>query len=91
MGKEYIWIDALCIEQTEGDLPGNWGKKAFKVGGYYTGVECLLGVRTDSLRRGLAKNTNVVFSSLLGKPSASLKGYISGLKRLDKTFTTKRP
>ncbi|KAF4445695.1 hypothetical protein F53441_10601 [Fusarium austroafricanum] len=42
MGKEYIWIDALCIEQAEDDQPGDWDNEASKVGDYYANAECLI-------------------------------------------------
>ncbi|PCD21146.1 hypothetical protein AU210_016572 [Fusarium oxysporum f. sp. radicis-cucumerinum] len=42
MGKEYIWIDALCIEQAEDNHPGDWDNEASKVGDYYANAECLI-------------------------------------------------
>ncbi|CAG7559488.1 unnamed protein product [Fusarium equiseti] len=42
MGEKYIWIDAMCIKQTDKDHTGDWATEAPKVGDYYANAKCLI-------------------------------------------------
>ncbi|RGP79747.1 het domain pin-c1 [Fusarium longipes] len=42
MGEEYVWIDAICIKQTDKGHTGDWETEASKVGDYYANAECLI-------------------------------------------------
>lgn len=42
MGEKYIWIDAICIKQTDKGHTGDWATEAPKVGDYYANAKCLI-------------------------------------------------
>ncbi|KAH7254523.1 heterokaryon incompatibility protein-domain-containing protein, partial [Fusarium solani] len=43
MGINYIWIDAICIVQSDGpNDPGDWATEAGRMGDYYSGSLCCI-------------------------------------------------
>jgi hypothetical protein len=42
MGEKYIWIDAMCIKQSDKGHTGDWATEASKVGDYYANAKCLI-------------------------------------------------
>ncbi|KAF4964852.1 hypothetical protein FSARC_7280 [Fusarium sarcochroum] len=48
MEEEYLWIDALCIEQADDGHTGDWEIEAPKVGDYYANAKCLISAMSAS-------------------------------------------
>ncbi|RSL54108.1 hypothetical protein CEP54_010056 [Fusarium duplospermum] len=43
MGVKYLWIDAICIVQSDGpNDPGDWATEAERMGDYYSGSLCCI-------------------------------------------------
>ncbi|KAF4337939.1 hypothetical protein FBEOM_8194 [Fusarium beomiforme] len=42
MGYSYLWVDALCIKQSDKGHTGEWEVEAHKVGDYYANADCLI-------------------------------------------------